>query len=125
MNYDTNIQNKELILAALNGKVLEWRYKPSGEWKQFRSAEAAIVWLAGNSEQHYEIRVQPVPDRVHYRNVLRNGEMRDRFDDRVSAAAARVADGRYFGGYIGEMKVVVDGEKNTIKSMEFTLDERR
>lgn len=76
------MKHRDLIVAAMDGKTIQWRYKKTittnlGAWAQFYSPAAAVQTMCSPAHQleaqQCDFRIQPesVPDKVAY-DVLRS-----------------------------------------------------
>lgn len=69
------MKHRDLIIAAMDGKTIQWRYKKTiamvhGAWAQFNSPESAVQTMCSPAHQletqqcDFRIKPEPVPDKV-------------------------------------------------------------
>lgn len=60
-------QHRELIQAALDGKIVQWKLIANKDWTDFWTDNSAINWLTSYSGTGYELRLKPPepPKKVH------------------------------------------------------------
>lgn len=102
------MKHKELILAAMYGKAIQYQMShwPDDKWETFATDKQAVGHMA-NEYAAFQYRLAPPPDRVAYRVLWMNGTW--------SSASEVNTD---LSPFLIQLKITFNGESDEIKSVE-------
>lgn len=102
------MKHRDLIIAAMDGKPIQWSYPPGQTWHTFQSISAAVACMAVHKDAYtFRIKSGPVPDKVWYGVVQKDAtlELLERFwRPSVTAGDATI------------LKVTVKTDENGVKT---------